>query len=339
MSVVRHVADRIAVMYLGKIVETAPAAEIFDNPLHPYTQALLSSVPTLTRRRFTKRIVLEGDVPTAIDPPGVPLREPLLPRDRALPSEVPPLEGIAGDAGHRVACFNYKPIAADAQMKAEAVQATTADGVTLRGELVRGGDVWICLVHDVGEDIDAWRPLRPGLARKGWAVLALDLRGPRRLRRRMDEQRGELDVDLAVTLARRLGGRHVSVVAAGKRAVMAPAGGRAGAPGAAFALPDSLVLVSAGPLDGVDPDDASRSGPAEALRAWREGSAGWRLRGPPQGLDRLDGRRTFGTEARGSALVAGGRRTFSTGSTGCSRSRQRLRGLRQARAASLAGSC
>jgi oligopeptide/dipeptide ABC transporter ATP-binding protein len=113
MSVVRHVADRVAVMYLGKIVETAPAAEIFDNPLHPYTQALLSSVPTLTRRRFTKRIVLEGDVPTAIDPPQACRFASRCFRaiDRCR-AEVPPLEGVAGDSGHRVACFNYEPIAA-----------------------------------------------------------------------------------------------------------------------------------------------------------------------------------------------------------------------------------
>jgi oligopeptide/dipeptide ABC transporter ATP-binding protein len=111
MSVVRHVADRIAVMYLGRIVETAPAAEIFDNPLHPYTQALLSSVPTLSRRRFTKRIVLEGDVPTAIDPPEACRFASrcfrVIDRCRA---EVPPLEGVPGNAGHRVACFNYEPI-------------------------------------------------------------------------------------------------------------------------------------------------------------------------------------------------------------------------------------
>ena len=113
MSVVRHVADRIAVMYLGKVVETAPAEEIFENPLHPYTQALLSSVPTLSRRRFAKRIMLEGDVPSAVDPPqacrfaGRCFR--VIDRCRA---EVPPLEGVSGDSRHRVACFNYEPIAA-----------------------------------------------------------------------------------------------------------------------------------------------------------------------------------------------------------------------------------
>jgi oligopeptide/dipeptide ABC transporter ATP-binding protein len=112
MSVVRHIADRVAVMYLGKIVEVAPTAEIFDNPLHPYTQALLSSVPTLTRRQFTKRIVLEGDVPSAIDP-----REACRFESRCFRAighcliEVPPLEGVAGNADHRVACFNYEPIA------------------------------------------------------------------------------------------------------------------------------------------------------------------------------------------------------------------------------------
>jgi oligopeptide/dipeptide ABC transporter ATP-binding protein len=115
MSVVRHVADRIAVMYLGKIVETAPAAQILDNPLHPYTQALLSSVPTLTRRRFTRRIVLEGDVPSAVDPPQACRFASRCFRviDQCR-SEVPPLDAIAGNPGHRVACFNYEPIAADA---------------------------------------------------------------------------------------------------------------------------------------------------------------------------------------------------------------------------------
>ena len=113
MSVVRHVADRVAVMYLGRVVESGPAQEVFENPLHPYTQALLSSVPTLSRRRFAKRIVLEGDVPTAIDPPaacrfaGRCFRT--IDRCRA---DVPPLEGIAGHADHRVACFNYEPITA-----------------------------------------------------------------------------------------------------------------------------------------------------------------------------------------------------------------------------------
>ncbi len=111
MSVVRHVADRVAVMYLGRIVETAPAQEIFDNPLHPYTQALLSSVPTLSRRRFTKRIVLEGDVPSAVDaPPACRFAGRCFRTIERCRHEVPPLEGVAGRPEHLVACFNYEPI-------------------------------------------------------------------------------------------------------------------------------------------------------------------------------------------------------------------------------------
>ena len=110
MSVVQHIADRVAVMYLGKIVEEAPAEELFANPRHPYTQALLSSVPELTRHGIDRRLVLEGDIPSPIDPPdacrfaGRCFRVIDVCREQQ-----PPLDPIAGAGDHAIACFNSVP--------------------------------------------------------------------------------------------------------------------------------------------------------------------------------------------------------------------------------------
>ncbi len=114
MSVVHHIADRVAVMYLGKIVEVARAEELFGNPLHPYTQALLSSVPSLFRQEILdERIVLKGDVPSAVDPPAACRFAGRCFRAIGVcRHQVPPLEKVGVGREHWVACFNFEPLSA-----------------------------------------------------------------------------------------------------------------------------------------------------------------------------------------------------------------------------------
>jgi oligopeptide/dipeptide ABC transporter ATP-binding protein len=115
LGVVRHVSDRIAVMYLGRIVEMAPSSQLYEDPKHPYTAALLSAVPKgRDKSSAVQRIVLEGDVPSPIDPPsGCPFH-PRCPKARQVSgsrdevpencrSEMPPLGEVVTNM--RAACW------------------------------------------------------------------------------------------------------------------------------------------------------------------------------------------------------------------------------------------
>ena len=106
LAVVKHVSDRIAIMYLGRVVEIAPADEIYKGPRHPYTRALISAIPQPEPRRKSNRIIMTGDVPSPIDPPsGCPFH-PRCPHatDRCK-TEVPALRPApGGDAEHSVSC-------------------------------------------------------------------------------------------------------------------------------------------------------------------------------------------------------------------------------------------
>lgn len=106
LAVVEYLCDRILVMYLGKIIEEAPYAELYNKPKHPYTQALLSAAPVSDPLASKKRILLEGDIPSPIDPPSGCRFHTRCPQKMDICTRVEPYFSNMGD-GHVVACHLY----------------------------------------------------------------------------------------------------------------------------------------------------------------------------------------------------------------------------------------
>jgi oligopeptide/dipeptide ABC transporter ATP-binding protein len=125
LAVVKHIATRVAVMYLGRIVEIAGKRELFAHPRHPYTQALLSAIPVPVPGQRRHRVVLQGDVPSSIDPPPGCRFRSRCPHARELCAVEEP--SLAMEESHGVACHFWKEIDAPAAALPDAAAAPRND--------------------------------------------------------------------------------------------------------------------------------------------------------------------------------------------------------------------
>jgi oligopeptide/dipeptide ABC transporter ATP-binding protein len=132
LAVVRHISQRIAVMYLGNIVEVAPAAELFARPQHPYTRALLSAIPVPQPGATRQRIILTGDVPSPINPPSGCRFHTRCPFATDLCRQTKPATETTSD-GHSVACHHWRELPAVAPLPAESDSAGAARLARLQG--------------------------------------------------------------------------------------------------------------------------------------------------------------------------------------------------------------
>jgi len=111
LGVVRHISDKIIVMYLGKIMEISESEALFNRPRHPYTKALLSAIPTIDFDNPKEKIILQGDVPTPLDPPtGCPFHTRCPFAFEACEQTVPAVEPLKDDPTHGVACIRTEEI-------------------------------------------------------------------------------------------------------------------------------------------------------------------------------------------------------------------------------------
>ena len=108
LNVVRYISDRVMVMYLGQVVEIGPAGALFDNPAHPYTRALLSSIPAMDPEHRTEKAAISGDPPNPINPPGGCRFHTRCPVAQQICAETAPVLGALHSA-HPVSCLMYEP--------------------------------------------------------------------------------------------------------------------------------------------------------------------------------------------------------------------------------------